>query len=89
MRYADDCNIYMGNQATAQRVLASITQWLSQHLRLEVNGEQERNAGGPGNASSWASGSTRPGRSKWPHAAWSGSRTEVQGVVAKLSESEQ
>ncbi len=36
MRYADDCNIYMGNQATAQRVLASITQWLSQHLRLEI-----------------------------------------------------
>ena len=30
-------NIYVGSQAAAQRVLASITQWLSKHLRLEVN----------------------------------------------------
>lgn len=37
VRYADDCNIYVGSQAAAQRVLASITQWISKHLRLEVN----------------------------------------------------
>jgi len=37
VRYADDCNIYVGSQAAAQRVLASMTQWISQHLRLEVN----------------------------------------------------
>ncbi len=37
VRYADDCNIYVGSQAAAQRVLASITQWVSKHLRLEVN----------------------------------------------------
>lgn len=30
-------NIYVGSQAAAQRVLASITQWISKHLRLEVN----------------------------------------------------
>lgn len=36
-RYADDCNIYVGSQAAAQRVLASITQWIRKHLRLEVN----------------------------------------------------
>ncbi len=37
VRYADDCNIYVGSQAAAQRVLTSITQWIGKHLRLEVN----------------------------------------------------
>jgi group II intron reverse transcriptase/maturase len=36
-RYADDCNIYVSSQRSAERVLTSITQWMAQHLRLEVN----------------------------------------------------
>jgi RNA-directed DNA polymerase len=36
-RYADDCNIYVGSQRAAQRVLEGVTQWVSRHLRLEVN----------------------------------------------------
>lgn len=36
-RYADDCNIYVSSQRAAERVLASLTQWIKQHLRLEVN----------------------------------------------------
>ena len=36
-RYADDCNIYVSSQRAAQRVLASITDWIKKHLRLEVN----------------------------------------------------
>lgn len=36
-RYADDCNIYVGSQRAAERVLESITQWVSKHLRLQVN----------------------------------------------------
>ena len=36
-RYADDCNIYVGSQRAAERVLGSITHWIEQHLRLEVN----------------------------------------------------
>ena len=36
-RYADDCNIYVSSQRAAQRVLAGITEWIKQHLRLEVN----------------------------------------------------
>jgi group II intron reverse transcriptase/maturase len=36
-RYADDCNIYVSSERSAERVLASITDWISQHLRLEVN----------------------------------------------------
>jgi RNA-directed DNA polymerase len=36
-RYADDCNIYVGSQAAAERVLQSIQGWIQQHLRLQVN----------------------------------------------------
>ena len=36
-RYADDCNIYVGSRRAAERVLGSITEWIKQHLRLEVN----------------------------------------------------
>jgi group II intron reverse transcriptase/maturase len=36
-RYADDCNIYVKSQRSAQRVLASLTEWIGRHLRLEVN----------------------------------------------------
>jgi len=36
-RYADDCNIYVGSQAAAQRSMASIQHWLEHHLRLQLN----------------------------------------------------
>lgn len=36
-RYADDCNIYVSSERAAERVLASITDWIKKHLRLEVN----------------------------------------------------
>ena len=36
-RYADDCNIYVGSQAAAERTLASIQDWIEKHLRLKVN----------------------------------------------------
>ena len=36
-RYADDCNIYVGSQAAAERTLASIQEWIEKHLRLKVN----------------------------------------------------
>jgi RNA-directed DNA polymerase len=36
-RYADDCNIYVSSERSAERVLANITDWISKHLRLEVN----------------------------------------------------
>src|SRR5437773_3864841 len=36
-RYADDCNIYVSSQRAAARVLASMTDWIAEHLRLEVN----------------------------------------------------
>jgi RNA-directed DNA polymerase len=36
-RYADDCQIYVRSQAAGERVLASLTRFLEQRLRLRVN----------------------------------------------------
>ena len=36
-RYADDCNIYVRSQAAGGRVLAGISQFLSERLKLTVN----------------------------------------------------
>lgn len=36
-RYADDCNIYVGSQAAAERAMVSIQDWIEKHLRLKVN----------------------------------------------------
>jgi len=36
-RYADDCNIYASSRRAAERVLASITRWIQEELRLEIN----------------------------------------------------
>ena len=36
-RYADDCNIYVGSQAAAERMLESVQGWIEKHLRLKVN----------------------------------------------------
>jgi RNA-directed DNA polymerase len=40
VRYADDCNIYVGSQRAAQRVLEVMSQWIRRHLRLEVNAKK-------------------------------------------------
>ena len=39
-RYADDCNIYVQTQASGERVLKSVTRFLSERLRLKVNAEK-------------------------------------------------
>ncbi len=36
-RYADDCNIYVGSQRSAERVMESVQGWIEKHLRLQVN----------------------------------------------------
>jgi len=36
-RYADDCNIYVQSQAAGERVLASVTRYLEEELKLRVN----------------------------------------------------
>jgi RNA-directed DNA polymerase len=37
VRYADDCNIYVGSERAGQRVMESITRFLTIKLRLKVN----------------------------------------------------
>lgn len=39
-RYADDCNVYVRSQQAGERVLASITHYLEEELRLKVNQEK-------------------------------------------------
>ncbi len=39
-RYADDCNIYVGSERAAERVLVQMSQWIGQELRLEVNAKK-------------------------------------------------
>lgn len=36
-RYADDCNIYVRSEAAGQRVMAGVTEFLEQRLKLKVN----------------------------------------------------
>jgi RNA-directed DNA polymerase len=37
VRYADDCNIYVGSERAGQRVMESVTQFITQRLKLRVN----------------------------------------------------
>lgn len=37
VRYADDCNVYVASLRAGERVMASITRFLSQKLKLQVN----------------------------------------------------
>jgi RNA-directed DNA polymerase len=39
-RYADDCNIYVKSRKAADRVMASITKFIEEKLRLKVNKEK-------------------------------------------------
>jgi RNA-directed DNA polymerase len=40
VRYADDCNIYVGSERAGLRVMDSVTQFLTQRLKLKVNAEK-------------------------------------------------
>lgn len=37
VRYADDCNVYVGGAAAADYHLRKLPEWIRKHLRLEVN----------------------------------------------------
>jgi len=37
VRYADDCNIYVGSERAGKRVMESVTQFIERRLRLKVN----------------------------------------------------
>jgi RNA-directed DNA polymerase len=40
VRYADDCNIYVRSQRAGERVMESITRFITQRLKLKVNSEK-------------------------------------------------
>jgi len=40
VRYADDCNIYVRSVRAGQRVMESVTRFISQKLKLKVNSEK-------------------------------------------------
>lgn len=42
VRYADDCNIYVSSQRSAQRVMASCIRFLEGNLKLKVNREKSQ-----------------------------------------------
>ena len=37
VRYADDCNVYVRSERAGQRVMESVTQFITQKLKLKVN----------------------------------------------------
>ena len=39
-RYADDCNVYVRSQRAGERVMASLTRFLAERLKLKVNGDK-------------------------------------------------
>ncbi|WP_049757620.1 reverse transcriptase domain-containing protein [Magnetococcus marinus] len=39
-RYADDCNIYVGSKQAGERVLATVSRYLEEELKLQVNQEK-------------------------------------------------
>ena len=40
VRYADDCNVFVGSARAGRRVMASITKFLETRMRLQVNAEK-------------------------------------------------
>src|SRR6202140_3440696 len=40
VRYADDCNIYVGSAAAGKRVMNSVTRFVQHRLKLKVNAEK-------------------------------------------------
>ena len=42
VRYADDCNIFVKSEMAADRVIASVSSWLTRKLRLKVNASKSK-----------------------------------------------
>jgi RNA-directed DNA polymerase len=40
VRYADDCNVFVGSERAGKRVMASLRRFLEQRLRLQINEEK-------------------------------------------------
>jgi RNA-directed DNA polymerase len=69
VRYADDNNIYVRSERAGQRVLASVTEWLSRRLRLKVNASK--------------SGVARPSASKFLGFSFTGGKEPKRRIAPK------
>lgn len=69
VRYADDNNIYVRSERAGQRVLASVTEWLSRRLRLKVNASK--------------SGVARPNASKFLGFSFTGGKEPKRRIAPK------
>src|SRR5262249_37213045 len=63
VRYADDCNIYVGSERAGQRVMESITRFITHRLKLKVNQAKSAVA--------------RPGQRKFLGFSFTGEREET------------
>src|ERR1700724_3257952 len=68
VRYADDCNIYVGSERAGQRVMESVTRLITHRLKLQVNQAKSAVA--------------RPGHRKFLGFSFTGER-EVKRVIAQ------
>jgi RNA-directed DNA polymerase len=69
VRYADDNNLYVRSERAGQRVLASVTEWLSRRLRLKVNASK--------------SGVARPSASKFLGFSFTGGKEPKRRIAPK------
>ena len=69
VRYADDCNIYVRSQRAGERVMKSVSQFITRKLKLKVNEEKSAVA--------------RPGQRKFLSFSFLGSETIKRRIAAK------
>jgi RNA-directed DNA polymerase len=69
VRYADDCNIYVGSERAGQRVMESITSFITHRLKLKVNQAKSAVA--------------RPGQRKFLGFSFTGERAPRRRIASK------
>ena len=69
VRYADDCNIYVGSERAGQRVMEGITRFITHRLKLKVNQAKSAVA--------------RPGQRKFLGFSFTGEREPRRRIAAK------
>ena len=86
-RYADDVVIFVSSERSGQRVLASLTAWLGDHLKLRVNATKSGVNRARRRQNSWASNWTpRATQSRWVQPPDAEDRTSggVGGVTGAI-----
>lgn len=92
VRYADDCSIFLKSRRAAQRVLASISRFLSKVLHLEVNEKKTKICRpvhftllGHGFVSSYKKGDRGKYRLSIPKTSWKRLKAKIKVITRKTS----